>query len=58
MTHRNSSIWTAMGSFTFVSALISKTGVSREVLRRCLNGGYRPFLSLGRLKIHDRFYAR
>lgn len=30
----------------FISALISDSGASREVLRRCLNGRYRPFMSL------------
>lgn len=28
-----------------VSALIGKRGASREVLRRCLNGAYRPLIS-------------
>jgi putative PIN family toxin of toxin-antitoxin system len=28
-----------------ISALIGKTGASREVLRRCLNGGFDPLIS-------------
>lgn len=30
----------------FIAALISATGASREVVRRCLTGQYRPFMSL------------
>jgi uncharacterized protein len=29
---------------TFVSALIGEAGASREILRRCLNGKYRPLM--------------
>ena len=29
----------------FVSALIGKRGASREILRRCLNGKYKPLIS-------------
>ncbi len=43
---------------TFVSALIGETGASREVLRRCLNGEYRPLMGTSLFHEYESLLGR